>query len=135
MKDGKYLNINLYEIRLGENIINNIDLLDAFLFDYQCALFLVDMTNPESIWPIKELFFNINDEKYPYLTKIIIQNKSDIMEKIHHKELVIFNNFFANINNIEISLKTGENLYELLNNIYEAINSDSPEKNIFQLIK
>ena len=128
MKNGKYLNINLYEIRLEENIICNKDLLDAFLFDCQCALFLLDMTNPKSIRPIRNIMNYISEVKYPYLTEIIIQNKLDIMEEIPHEELKKFNNFYYDKNNIELSLKTGENLDELLNNIYEAINSDSPEK-------
>ena len=37
--------MNLYEIRLEENIIYNDTLLDAFLFDCKCVLFLVDGKN------------------------------------------------------------------------------------------
>ena len=77
----KYLNINLYEIRTEENIKNNNSLLDAFFFDCQCALFLVDTTNYQTLNSIISLFLTINGDKYPYLKKIIVETKSDIDQK------------------------------------------------------
>lgn len=53
LKDGKFLGINLYEIRLEGNIIHNDTILNALFFDCQCALFLADMNNHESFTPIK----------------------------------------------------------------------------------
>ena len=45
----KKLNINLYEIRIDENFNKNQELIDSFLYECQCALFLVDITNLEII--------------------------------------------------------------------------------------
>ena len=72
LKDGNFLNINLYEISLEYDIMNSETLLDAFLFDCQCALFLIDITNPDSIQPLKEIISFINEKEYPFLTKIIV---------------------------------------------------------------
>ena len=69
LKDGRYLNINLYEIRLEENIINKVDLLNAFLFDCQCALFFLDINNSESFSFLKKIILEIDNNKFPYLKK------------------------------------------------------------------
>ena len=79
--------MNLYEIRLEENIIYNDTLLDAFLFDCQCALFLVDMTNHKSFEPVKTIISFIKDENYPNLKKIIVENKSDMNTEKQNEEL------------------------------------------------
>ncbi len=59
LKDGKFLNINLYEIKVDNNIIDNNTLLDAFFFGCQCALFLVDITNPNYLKNLKKLIILI----------------------------------------------------------------------------
>ena len=64
------MNINLYEIRIDENLINDKDLIHTFLFDCQCAIFLVDITNSISFDLMKSLINNINDSQFPYLKKI-----------------------------------------------------------------
>ena len=132
LKDGRYLNMNLYEIRLEENIIYNDALLEAFLFDCQCALFLVDMTNHKSFEPVKTIISFIKDESYPNLKKIIVENKSDITTEKQNVALKNFVNFYPNIGYTSISLKTGDNFEDLLIQIYNEIN---PEKNIFPLDK
>ena len=80
LKDGRYLNMNLHEIRVGDNIIKQ-GLLEAFLFDCQCALFFVDMTKNNTLKPVKDIISKINFKKYPYLKIIIVGNKSDIAKK------------------------------------------------------
>ena len=88
------MNINLYEIRVDDNIIDNNTLLDAFLLDCQCALFLVDITNTNSIKLITKLLEKFTELDYPHLKKIIVKNKSDIIMKNENKALNNFNNFF-----------------------------------------
>ena len=122
------MNINIYDINLDE-IIFTETLLDAFFFDCQCALFLVDMTNINGIYPIKSLNSMINNEKYSYLTKIIIEIKSDKVSGIKKDELNFLTNNQTNMDNIIINLKTEENLDKLLLKIYDSVNSDLPEKN------
>ena len=80
------MNINLYEIRLEESITIDFKVLDAFFFDCQCALFLIDMTNPECINPIKNILDHIKDNISPNLKIIIVENKSDIQTETENKE-------------------------------------------------
>ena len=128
LKDGRYLNINLYEIRLEENIINKVDLLNAFLFDCQCALFFLDINNSESFSFLKKIILEIDNNKFPYLKIIVVENKINLIPQISAFELNEFKNGNQDIELIEISLETGANLYNLLNRIYEEVNSNSPEK-------
>ena len=71
------MNLNIYEIRINDNFIKNKAYIDSFLFDCECALFLVDITNPESFELVKKLISNIEIEKYPYLKIILVKNKLD----------------------------------------------------------
>ena len=75
MDKSKNLNANIYEIRLDENLVNNQGLIDAYLFHCQCALFLIDISKSQSFELIKSLIINIDEDKFPYLKKILIENK------------------------------------------------------------
>ena len=127
--------MNLYEIRLKDNIIYNEAILDAFFFDCQCALFLVDGKNKKSINSVKDILAKINNEKYPFMKRIIVENKSDIMPEEENKEIKKLVNYYQFLDKTEISLKTGNNFENLLNQIYEQINSNSSEENLFPLDK
>ena len=135
LKDGRYLNMNLYEIRLEENIISNDTLLEAFLFDCQCALFLVDGKNKESTNSVKVIMKKINNEKYPFMKRLIVENKSDIIPEEENEEIKKLLNYYPFLDNIKISLKTGDNFENLLIQIYDKINSNSSEENLFPLDK
>ena len=121
------MTINLYEIRLKETIINNSSLLDAFFLDCQCVLLLIDITNKNSLISILSLLNNINEEKYPHLKKILVENKSDLNNKIPIEEINKVKNYNQNksIEHIKISTKNGNNIDELLLKIYNFINSEN----------
>ena len=127
--------MNLYEIILEENIIYNDTLLDAFLFDCQCALFLVDMTNHKSFEPVKTIISFIKDESYPNLKKIIVENKSDMNTEKQNEELekYINENSKSDIDHIKISLKTEDNLENLLVKIYDGTDPKNSEKPILPI--
>ena len=127
--------MNLYEIRLKDNIIYNETILDAFFFDCQCALFLVDGKTKKSINSVKDILAKINNENYPFMKRIIVENKSDIMPEKENKEIKKLLNYYQFLDKTEISLKTGNNFENLLNQIYEQINSNSSEDNLFPLDK
>ena len=133
LEEKKYLNINLYEIRPEQNIIDNNSLLDAFFRECQCALFLIDMSNDLTLKSIKDILNSIDDEKYPYLKKIIVENKSDIGPDTPSNEVKKILNFYSNVDDITISTKNGDNLDELLNMIYNELNSE--EKKLLALNK
>ena len=66
----------------------------------------------------------INIDQYPYLKIIFVQNKKDLESK-REISLNEINNFLEenkSFENEEISLKSGENMDNLLNKIYSSIN-------------
>ena len=137
LKNKRYLNINLYEIRLEDDIndfIYNKDLLKPFLFDCQCALFFIDITNYKSFDLVKEFISKIDKTNYPYLKIIIVENKSDLINVIDNEEYQKYKNNEPNIDYIiKISLKTGDNLDQLINQIYNEVNPSSSGKNLLPI--
>ena len=131
--------MNLYEIRLEDNILYNTDLLDAFLFECQCALFFVDMTNHKSFDPVKYMISKINKDKhkYPYLKIIIVENKIDLIPEIQNEEYQKYknDNNNKNIDFITISIKTQNNLDILLNQVYNELSPNNSEKNLYRWAK
>ena len=124
LEQNRKLNLNTYEIRLDDNFIQNKTLLESFLFDCQCALFLLDISYPDSFILIKKLIKNIDMKKYHYLVKILIQNKFDLEtdRKISISEIKNFLDNNQPFEHIEISLKNGHNIQELIKKINIAIN-------------
>ena len=130
--------MNLYEIRLEDNIkdfIYNKDLLKPFLFDCQCALFFIDITNYKSFELVKKKFISeIDKANYPYLKIIIVENKSDLINVIDNEEYKKYKNNNPNIDYIiKISLKTGDYLDQLLNQIYNEVNPNLSRKNLLPI--
>ena len=41
--------LHVYEITINESLIKRIDKIECFLYECECALFILDMTNYESI--------------------------------------------------------------------------------------
>jgi len=97
--------MNLYEIRLVANIIDNDTLLNAFLFDCQCALFLVDGKNKKSINSVKDILAIIDNEKYPFVKRIIVENKSDIMPEEENKEIKNLINYYQFLDKTDFIIK------------------------------
>ena len=118
--------MNLYEVLIDENILKDNSKIHNYLFDCQCALFLVDITSNESFKLIKDLLNIIKEDLYPFLIKIMVLNKIDLNHKrqINFLEMTNFlnENSELELDNIEVSLKTEENLDELLQKINNAIN-------------
>ena len=77
----------------------------------------------------------INNEKYPFMKRLIVENKSDIIPEEENEEIKKLLNYYPFLDNIKISLKTGNNLENLLIQIYDKINSNSSEENLFPLDK
>ena len=124
LKEEKKLNINLYDIRLEDTIINNNRILDTFFLDCRCVLFMVDNTNNNNLNSIKKIisYMDKDKDRYSDIKKIIIENKIDINKEPNNNiKDFIENN--THIEHIAISIKSGTNLDELLNKIYEGVNS------------
>ena len=87
------------------------------------------MTNPKSFDTVKYLISIINKDIYPYLSKIIVETKSDLTNEITNEEYLKYKNDNRNIPFITISTKTGDNFENLLSKIYDEIDSNNSEKN------
>ena len=127
----KFLNINLYEIRIEDSIIYNSDLLKILFFDCQCCLYIIDLANSKTFDPVKELISIIDQSKFPDLKSILVANKSDI--KKENDNIKEFINKKKNIEYIEISIKNGTNVENLIKKIDTAVNSKNNDFPINQV--
>ena len=84
---------------------------------------------------MENIISHIDNNKYPYLKIIIVENNPNVRDKVFNNELNRFLNNNPNIERIKISLQTRENLDYLLNKIYNIINSDSPENLLLPINK
>jgi small GTP-binding protein len=128
-EQNKTLNLNIYEIRLDDDFVKNNALIESFLFECQCALFLVDITNPDSFNLIKELINNANISKFSYLKSILVQNKFDLesTRQVSSFEIKEYLDTNKSIDSLEISIKNGDNIQELIKKINEAVNENKNE--------
>jgi len=125
----KDLNINLYEIRLTEKLINNKELIQAYLFDCQCAVFLIDISNSTSFELIKEFLSLIDGDKYSYLKTILIENKLDLegQKQVSGYEIKEFLDQNPLIQSESLSLKDGDSVQGLLDKIYKSVNESNQD--------
>ena len=116
--------MNIYEIRLNEDLLKDISTINVFLFQCQCALFLVDITSKNSFELIKNLINNIDFNNFPYLKIIVVETKTDLInqKEIDSNEIHEFLNSNKSIEHLKISLKTSDNLNDLLNKIDISVN-------------
>ena len=128
--NSKKLNIDFYEICVTQQIIDDKETLESFLFDCQCALLLIDITDKESLDFIKKLMENIDLEEYSYLKIILVEKKIDI-EKLRELDNETINTFMKEKNiqdKVQLSIKEGTGLDQLI----EKMNTytSSPENDI-----
>ena len=125
----KDLNINLYEIRIDENFVNDKDLIEAYLFDCQCAIFLVDISNSASFDLIKSLIVSIDNDKFPYLKKILVENKVDLesQKQVSGFDIKEFLDKNPSMQSEKLSLKDGDSVQDLLSKIYSAVNESNKD--------
>ena len=129
LEKNKMMYLNLYEITIDSPLIEDETLIETFLFECQCALFLVDITKEDSFKLIKDLIKAIKFEKFPYLKKILVQNKLDVesTRKVPSFEIKEFLDSIQGLDNQEISLKNGENVQELIKKINHFVNETKNE--------
>ena len=129
MDQSKSLDLNVYEICVDSSLIQNKELIETYLFECQCALLLVDITKEDSFNLIKDLLDNINTSKFPYLKMILVLNKLDLESEraVNAADVNEFLQSHSNLGTQEISLKSGDNLKELLKKINAAENESKNE--------
>ena len=116
--------INIYEIKINTQITNNENLLKELFNELNCVIFLVDLTSEESYENFLNLittlkYSNIIKDDSNYLTMLLVLNKSDLNEerKISAEKIKEFKESNPLFETIEISLKTQNNIQELLSKI------------------
>ena len=131
------LNFDFFEICISDKLLDDTDTLDSFLFDCQCALLLIDITDKESFNQIKKLKESIDFSEYSYLKLILVENKIDIENQKEIEEEDI--NTFMKENNIDdkihLSIKEGtgfEQLVEKMNSFTSNKENDIPINYIAQ---
>ena len=89
----------------------------------------MDITNPDSFKLVKELNNLINSSKFPYLKKILVQNKLDLesTRQVTSFEVKEFLDANQSLDGQEISIKNGDNVKELLKKINVAVNESKNE--------
>ena len=124
MDQSKSLDLNLYEVRIDEEFLKNASLIDTFLYECQCAIFLVDITNQDSFKLIKDLISLIKSENFPYLKKILVQSKLDLesTRQVTSFEMKEYLDSNTSLDSQEIDLKNGQNIKELIRKINSAVN-------------
>ena len=125
----KSIYLNIFEIPVDENLIEESQSLDAFLYECQCALFIFDITSKKSFELIKKLINLIEFQKFPYMKSIILQNKSDKEEssQINDVEIKDLLNIAKNSETIKISTKDKSGINELIIQINKSVNESKNE--------
>ena len=123
-EEDKIINLNVNEIRIDINFLKNNELINNFLFECQCALFLIDITNPDSFALVKELIKIINIDKYPYLNEILVINKIDLESEriVSNFEIKKYLEKNKMLDSIEISIKEEINIKELCEKMNKVLN-------------
>ena len=135
IEEGKDLNINLYEILLEQDLLSKKELIEVYLLDCQCAIFLIDITNKNSFDLVKELINFIDKDKFPYLQKILIENKLDLenQKQISEIEVKEFLDNNSSIQHEKLSLKNNDSIDGLVSKIYKAVNNSNNDLAINQV--
>ena len=135
IEEGKDLNINLYEILLEQDLLSKKELIEVYLLDCQCAIFLIDIANKNSFDLVKELINLIDKDKFPYLQKILIENKLDLenQKQISEIEVKEFLDNNSSIQHEKLSLKNNDSIDGLVSKIYKAVNNSNNDLAINQV--
>jgi small GTP-binding protein len=111
--------------------LNHFDIVDSLLFDCQCALFLVDITDDMSLKKVNEIAEKIDFENNTILKVIFVENKIDLENerKIDEESINKFMDNYGIKEKVQISIKTGigvENLVEKMNNLVNNSENNIP---------
>ena len=92
------------------------------MLDCQCVLFLVDVTNKQSLDKIEKLFKAIDFNDYPFLKIILVENKIDENREIDDDNIDKFMEQNEIEKKFQISIKNGNGIEELVDEIKNCVN-------------
>ena len=124
--DGYFESSNIdyyfYEVTISEKILKDIDTIQSILYECQCIILLIDITNKESIKLLEQLMEDINIKYFKYLNIISTENKIDEKREIMEEYINNFIEKYKIKDNIKISVKEGKRIEELTNIIKQYVN-------------
>jgi Ras-related protein Rab-1A len=98
------------------------DTIKSLLFDCQCVVFLIDITNSKSIDKFERLYEKIIFSDFSYLNIIVVENKIDLNREISEDKIKDFMEKNKIEDNMKISVKEGTGVEELSKKIKEYLN-------------
>ena len=98
------------------------DTINSILFDCQCAILLLDITNKQSLAQLEKLFDVIPFSEFSYLKLILVENKIDEKREISEEQINSFIEKNEIKDNMKISIKENTGIEELANKIKEYVN-------------
>ena len=98
------------------------DTINSILFDCQCAILLLDITNKQSLAQLEKLFDIIPFSEFSYLKLILVENKIDEKREISEEQINSFIEKNEIKDNMKISIKENTGIEELANKIKEYVN-------------
>ena len=125
----KSIYLNIYEIKIDEDIIEDKQSIEAFLFGCQCTLFLFDITSKNSFELIQKVINEIDFNKYSYMKCILLENKIDLKKNAQIDESQITELLEGNksFERLKISTKDKTGIDELILKINKAVNESKNE--------
>ena len=124
INDKKTLELNAYDVRIDADLVKNKDLIDTILFECHLAILLVDITNKDSFELIKDLTSILPGQNQFFKVLLVLNkfdlDKSRVVTDYEIQEFIKSNN---NLDSLNISIKTGENIDKLINIIDTAVNN------------
>ena len=109
---------------MTEKVFDDKGIINSILFDCQCCLFLLDITNKDSLIKLKKLVKDNSFEELSYLKIILVENKIDEEKEINDEEIDEFLDEINSEEKMKISIKNGTGIEELSNKIKEYINNN-----------
>lgn len=113
---------NFFEVTINDKMLEIYDTINSILFDCQCAILLIDITNQQSLEQLEKLFDVILFSEFSYLKLILVENKIDEKREISEEQINSFIEKNGIKDNMKISIKEGTGLEELANKIKEYVN-------------
>ena len=124
LQDNKSLHLNVYLSNLDDKTIieNN---KDSLLYESELIIFILDVTKYNSLKEIESLieFLILNNSKNQIYKFLILSNKIDLFSErdVGSYEINELIEKYKNTYQLEISLKTKENLEKLINLLYDIL--------------
>ena len=113
---------NFFEVTINDKMLELDDTLISILFDCQCAILLLDITNEQNLAQLEKLFDVITFSEFPYLKLILVENKIDEKRVISEEQINEFIERNGIKDNMKISIKEKTGIEELANKIKDYVN-------------